>query len=75
MGKIKLQKTYEGNPGKSILVRVSARFELRVRVAGWEKRNGNENKGKKEKNGWIYPIMPWHVLALHFIIHVVVNMG
>ena len=72
---VKLQKMYEGNPGKSILVRVSARFELRVRVACREKRNRNENKLKKGKNGWIYPIMPWNVLALHFIIHVVVNMG
>ena len=33
--RVKFQQMYDGNPGKSILVRVSARFELaRVRVIG-----------------------------------------
>ena len=49
---VKLQKMYEGNPGKSILVRFSATFELRGRVAGWEKRNRNENKEKEGKE-WV----------------------
>ena len=40
-----------------------------------QKRKQGKESGKKGENGWIYPIMPWHVLAFHFVPNVVVNMS